>query len=124
MKERILLGFGARLAAFRRQRGLTQAKLGQAVGVSQRIVAYYETESSQPPGALLADRARALNVSADELLGLTPVVDQTPPKLARIRKRLRKVESLSVADQRTVLKLVDALHVARLHEHSTRTTRG
>jgi DNA-binding transcriptional regulator YiaG len=32
-------------------RGLTQAELGKAVGVSRRLIAYYETESQQPPGA-------------------------------------------------------------------------
>jgi hypothetical protein len=32
---------------------------------------------------------------------------------ARIRKRLRQVEELPPADQRTILKLVDALVVSR-----------
>jgi transcriptional regulator with XRE-family HTH domain len=119
MKERTVEGFGERLAALRQRRGLTQAELGRAVGVSQRVVAYYETESTQPPGALLVDLARALKVSADELLGLRPMSEKTPPKTARLLKRLRKVAELPPADQRTVLKLIDALHESR-----TRTRRA
>jgi transcriptional regulator with XRE-family HTH domain len=118
MKARTMQSFGARLVALRRQRGLTQAGLGQMVGVSQRVVAYYETESRQPPGALLADLTCVLNVSSDQLLGLTSVVDKTPPKLARLRKRLQKAETLRVVDQRAILKLIDALHAVRLHERA------
>jgi transcriptional regulator with XRE-family HTH domain len=72
MKEKTLVGFGRRLATVRQGQGLTQAELGKAVGVSQRVIAYYETESQQSPGALLAELAQALRVSTDELLGLKP----------------------------------------------------
>ncbi len=81
MKERTVEGFGERLAAIRKDRGLTQAQLGEMVGVSNRVIAYYETESGQPPGALLVDLCRALRVSADELLGIKP------PKEPKNRKR-------------------------------------
>jgi len=73
MKERILEGFGPRLAELRQARGLTQAELCKRVDASQRVIAYYENEEAQPPGALLADLAIALQASADELLGLKPV---------------------------------------------------
>jgi hypothetical protein len=72
-----------------------------------------ERDGAQPPGALLAKLARTLEVSADELLGLKPGKETTSRKQARLRKRLRKVEQLPPADQRTVLKFVDALHTAR-----------
>lgn len=110
--------FGKRLAALRGARGLTQVELGAAVGLSQRAVAYYEGEGGQPPGAILVDLARALKVTTDELLGVVPTTEKTPPKIARLLKKLQKIAELPVADQRTVLKLVDALHASRL-----RTTR-
>ena len=97
----------------RRQRGLTQAELGKLVDVSQRVMAYYEADGAQPPGALLADLARALKVSADELLGLKLATDEPSPKTARLLKRLRKIEELPAVDQRTVLKLLGGLHESR-----------
>ena len=73
------------------------------------MIAYYEGHSAQPPGALLVDLARALRVSADELLGLAPTTAKTSPKTARLLKRLQRIEELTPADQRAVLKLVDAM---------------
>jgi transcriptional regulator with XRE-family HTH domain len=109
VKERTLEGFGQRLASIRKGRGLTQTQLGKAVGVSQRVIAYYESDGAQPPGPLLVEFSRVLRVSADELLGIKPFKDKTSPKTARLLKRLRKVENLPLADQRAVFKLVDAL---------------
>jgi transcriptional regulator with XRE-family HTH domain len=113
MKERTLEGFGPRLAELRMSRGLTQAELGTKVGASQRVIAYYESHEAQPPGAMLVDLAKALKVSADELLGLKAVKEKTSPKQARLLKRLQQVEKLPPADQRAVLKFVDALVASR-----------
>ena len=109
VKERTVAGFGRRLTQIRRSRGLTQAELGTAVGVSERVIAYYEQDGAQPPGAMLSELARTLRVSADELLGLKPVKDKTTPKTARLLKRLQRIELLSPADQRAVLKYLDTL---------------
>lgn len=109
MKERTLEGFGDRLAALRQAKGMTQQELGTAVDVSQRVIAYYESDGAQPPGAMLVDLARALGITADELLGMAPMREKTSPKTARLLKRLRRIEELPPADQRAVLKLVDAM---------------
>jgi transcriptional regulator with XRE-family HTH domain len=109
MKERTLEGFGDRLAEIRQSRCLTQAELAQAVGVSRRVIAYYEHEDAQPPGAMLVDLAKALRVSTDELLGLKLPKEKRSPRTARLLKRLQKVEQLPTTDQRVVLKLVDGL---------------
>ena len=107
MKERTLDGFGDRLAELRQRRGLTQTALGEAVGVSKRVIAYYEADNAQPPGAMLVDLARTLRVSADELLGLAPLRDTPSPKVARLLKRVERLADLPDAEQRAVLKVVD-----------------
>ncbi len=109
MKERAVDGFGARLAALRQSRGLSQEALAAEVGVSRRVIAYYEARDAQPPGALLGTLARALKSSSDALLGLAPIAHKTAPKTARLLKRLQRIEELPPADQRAVLKLVDAM---------------
>ena len=115
MKKRTVEGFGERLAAIRKDRGLTQAQLGEMVGVSNRVIAYYETESGQPPGALLVDLCRALRVSADELLGIEPPKEPKNPKLARLMNRLKRVAELPPAQQRAVLQHIEGL----LHSQKT-----
>jgi transcriptional regulator with XRE-family HTH domain len=109
MKERTLTGFGVRLTALRQARGLTQEELGAAVGVSNRMIAYYERDGAQPPGAMLVDLAQVLRCSTDALLGVTAVGATLAPKTARLLKRLQRIEELPPADQRAVPKLVDAM---------------
>ncbi len=90
------------------------------VGVSQCVIAYYERADAQPPGAMLGSLAQALHVSVEEVLGTSQVADKTRPRTARLLKRLRKIEDLPAGDQRTVLKLLDALHAARARTSGTR----
>lgn len=113
MKERTLEGFGERLVQIRQSRGMTQVELGEAVGASNRVIAYYEQEDAQPPGAMLVDLAKALRVSTDELLGLKPMREKRSPRTARLLKRLQKIEELPLTDQRAVLKVLDGLLVVR-----------
>lgn len=110
MKARTGEGFGPRLTQIRKGRGISQEALGQAVGVSQRVIAYYEADDAQPPGPMLADLARALKVTTDELLGVEPVRDDiASPRAARLLSRLREVADLSPQDQRAVITFVEAL---------------
>jgi transcriptional regulator with XRE-family HTH domain len=123
VKGRALDGFGKRLAAIRRAQGLTQDELGKLVAVSKRVIAYYEQEDAQPPGAMLVDLARALRISADELLGLKPAREKSSPKTARLLKRLQKIEKLPPSDQRAILKFVDALTKSRTQGSNGATAR-
>jgi hypothetical protein len=72
------------------------------------MVTCREFDNAQSLAAVLVHPVQALRVSTHELLGVKPFKDGTPPKTARLLKRLKKVEALPVAD-RAVLKLVDAL---------------
>jgi len=92
---------------------MTQEESGDAVGVSNRVIAYYEADDAQPPGAMLVDLAKTLRVTSDELLGLKRVKTEASSKSARLLKRLQQVEKLPAADQRAVLKFVDALVSSR-----------
>lgn len=116
MKERVLEGFGPRLAQLRKSRGLTQAELGEKVGLSNRMVAHYEREDAQPPGPILPDLARALGVTTDELLGVQPIKETVPPKTARLLKRVQKIEQLPRSEQKAVLRVLDAL----IERHETK----
>src|SRR5437660_1323524 len=86
--------FGPRLASLRKTAGYTQQQLADEIKVSRRMVAYYETESEHPPANLLADLARALNVSVDELLGLSNVrrIKQRSAMSSRLERRLKQIE--------------------------------
>ena len=102
--------FGERLAGLRKAAGFTQIELAAELGVSQRMVAYYESPAATPPANLLPQIAAALGVSIDELFGMGAkrrLVKQDGD--SRLRRRLLAIEKLDVAEKRQVLQVIDAL---------------
>ncbi len=61
-------GFGQRLAAVRRQQGLTQQVVADRAGVHVTNIRRYEAGKAAPTVHILRNLAIALNVSADALL--------------------------------------------------------
>jgi transcriptional regulator with XRE-family HTH domain len=101
--------FGLRLVAFRRAAALTQSKLGAACGMSQRMIAHYETRGALPPGHVLTKLAEALAVSVDELVGNRPPkpVSTRTQTSRRILRRLQQMEKLPLKDKRELLAIID-----------------
>lgn len=100
--------FGERLAALRKSAGYTQVEFAQEVGISQRMVAYYEGPEAHPPAHLLADMARVLGISTDELLGHTPLRRAKRTGASRLERRLQQLEKLTPQEKRQALQLLDA----------------
>jgi len=103
---------GDRIRRFRKAKGLTQTELGEIAGISQRLMTYYETQGGTPSADLLSRLAEALDVSADVLLGRERAGDpreSLPPETLRLWRRLRRIEEIPLQDQKTVLKMIDAL---------------
>lgn len=101
--------FGERLAQLRKGAGYTQHQLAAEIGSTRRKIAYYESESEHPPANLLADLARVLNVSIDELLGVgasrkTAKVISISPRLER---RMRQIENLGPKAKQQLIGLID-----------------
>jgi transcriptional regulator with XRE-family HTH domain len=102
--------FGQRLATLRKAAGYTQQELADEVGVSRRMIAYYEGQSEHPPTTLLPALAQALQLSTDELLGLEPPAAKRTgrPRDNRLQRRLQQIESLPPEERRQLIQIVDA----------------
>ena len=108
--------FGERLADLRADRGITQRQLAEMIGSSQRAISAYETVAEYPPTAVVVEIARALKVSADELLGLrTPKATKAKqdPETRRLWKKFQQIMQLPEKDQRAVIRLVNSLVAGR-----------
>ena len=69
--------FSARLAALRRQKGLSQEQLAERIGVSRQAVSKWESAQCLPETETLAALCTALACSADTLLfGTAPAAKQ------------------------------------------------
>lgn len=69
-----------RIRDMREDQDLTQAQVGNAVGVSQRTYAYYESGQRMIPPQVLCALADFYQVSIDYLLGRTDQKTPYPPK--------------------------------------------
>jgi transcriptional regulator with XRE-family HTH domain len=106
-KSSSINNFGKKLAGLRKANGLTQAELGEKVGVSKRVIAYYEGETKYPPTHLIVPLSKALNVTTDELLGVKPTKDKSRPQSPKLQRRFRKIEELPPAQQKALLHNID-----------------
>jgi len=109
-KKSFVQDFGKRLAKMRRSKGFTQTELGDKIGVSQRVIAYYEGETTYPPTHLLIPIAKALKINIDELLGLKKA-EVSDSNHAALWRKLKKAEALSPKDRKTLADFIDALLV-------------
>ena len=110
MKQKNNTDFGNRLASLRTAKGFTQREFAQCVGVSQRMIAYYEKHAKRPPLEKLEAIAKALGITIDDLLGVAPIKKMRgAPKDAYLTRKLQQVQKLSKSDQKIVVNMIDAL---------------
>lgn len=99
---------GNRLRDLRLQRGMTQVELAQELGIMQSAISDYEKGIVRVHAALVAALAKALKVSADELLGLKEPKENGHTKDRRFVRRLDKIDRLTKRDRQTLLGTIDA----------------
>lgn len=101
---------GTRIAERRKMQDLTQAQLGELVGITQQQIASFEIGRRRIPVSALPLLAKALNVSIEDLIG-------TPAKRGgnkrgpapKIQQQLEQVSQLPRAKQRMVSDVLDSL---------------
>lgn len=99
--------FGRRLASIRKEAGYSQRALAKALGISHRMVAYYEGQTEHPPAALLPDLARLFGITADELLGITRPRAAKPGPKSKLERQLDAIKTLPRSQQQFVRKFLD-----------------
>ena len=108
-KETTAINFGKRLARLRKARGLTQQQLGDRIGVSRRVIAYYEGETKYPPAHLIVPLSKSLNITADQLLGVNKDKEIVDHRLAALWRKLKVLETFSDKEKKAVLQYVEVI---------------
>jgi transcriptional regulator with XRE-family HTH domain len=101
---------GARVRALRDERGLTQAKLAAALGLTQSNVSAMERGDRGLTIHQAVKLARILHVTVDELLTGARSGSPTNGRRSydrRFLRRLEKIEALSKRDRQALLKNLD-----------------
>jgi transcriptional regulator with XRE-family HTH domain len=94
---------GGNLQKIRTKRGLTQKMLAEKVGLTRGAIAAYEAGRVHLTDISLIDLAKALRVSADEILGIRDSDPETRPLSRRLMKRVIIIESLPEATKRRII---------------------
>src|SRR5437016_4858102 len=79
---------GERLARLRRERGITQAELADALGLAQPNISDYERGILRLNADLILKLTGILKVSADELLGIGEPKSKRAVRNGRLARRL------------------------------------
>lgn len=100
---------GQRLQRLRKGQGYTQVELADKIGIVQNIISEYERGRLRPHAEMIVRLAQALEVTADQLLGLKPTrANGRAVTDRRFRRRLQKINALNKRDQGALLRTIDA----------------
>lgn len=124
--------FGVRLRHLRSSRGLTQIELGSILGISNRVVHYYEVQGGTPSRELIQRFALALGVTTHDLMGNAGPTGITPhdvPHTAQemvLWRKLRTIQRMKPEHRRAILRAIDRLiaQPARAEQISPRRARS
>ena len=100
--------FGKRLAALRKERGLTQAQLANKL-ITVKAVDHYERRARNPSIEFVKKAAGVLGVRAADLVDDAPRSRGTPGPPSAFEERLEKLRRLPKKQQELVLKMLDGV---------------
>lgn len=101
---------GAHIALLRKARGMTQAELARALGVSQQAVFAYELGERRVSVLILLKLAKIFGISLESLVEMTP---EKRPRNQRLSpgalRHAERLQRLSKTRQRFVIRIIDVL---------------
>jgi transcriptional regulator with XRE-family HTH domain len=100
---------GARIAQLRKDAGLSQQAVADALELPQQTFANYEVARARPPVSMLPVLAELFGVSVDELLGLHKNGAGKRGPTPLLQKQIERLNRLPKAQQKVVLKMLDGV---------------
>nr|WP_298722851.1 helix-turn-helix transcriptional regulator [uncultured Steroidobacter sp.] len=101
---------GAHVAMLRKSRGMTQAELARAIGVSQQAVFAYELGERRVSVLILTKIAKVFAVSVEDMVGMSKLPRVPKGRLSpRAMRHAERLQALSKTQQRFVIRILDVL---------------
>ena len=98
---------GKRIARLRKESGYTQADLAERIGINRVLISDYERNRIRPHYEMIIRLALALEVSADELLGIKASKGNGKKPALKILRRMKQIETLPESQQKALFKTID-----------------
>lgn len=104
---------GRHVSSLRKTKGMTQAELARAIGVSQQAVFAYELGDRRISVLVLAKIANAFTVPVEKLIGMAQPARAPKRRLSpRAARHAERLQALPRTQQRFVVRILDVLEDA------------
>lgn len=100
---------GTRIAEHRKAQDLTQAQLGELIGITQQQIASFEIGRRRIPVSALPLLAKALNISIENLIDTPTKAASKRGPAPKIQQQLERVSALPKARQRVIAEVLDSM---------------
>ena len=101
---------GSRIAQLRKQSGITQVQLAEALDLSQAAITAYESGARRVPVSMLPALARILGVSVEELIGEQPsVAARKRGPAPKLQQQLERISALPKSKQKFVMQVLETV---------------
>lgn len=104
--ERFFKAMGTRIAQARKDQGLTQQQVADALGIAQQTLAHYESGRLRLPASMLPTLAQMLGLTVDELLGQERPKGKRGPT-PRLQQQIDRISHLPKTKQLFVMEMLD-----------------
>ena len=100
---------GARIAQLRKDAGLSQQAIADALEIAQQTYANYEVARARPAVSMLPTLSQLFGVSVDELLGLHKNGPGKRGPTPLLQKQIERLNRLPKAQQKVVMQMLDGV---------------
>ena len=100
---------GERVAALRKQQGITQVQLAGTLDVSQQTMQAYEVGRRRIPVSALPVLARTLAVTLEDLMGEPATKAQKRGPTPKLAQHMEKISQLPRTQQQFVMRMLDTV---------------
>lgn len=101
---------GAYVTTLRKSRGMTQAELARAIGVSQQCVFAWEIGDRRISVLVLAKLSKIFSTSVENIVGLSNPLPMRKGLLSpRCVRHAERLQALTKTQQRFVIRIIDVL---------------
>jgi transcriptional regulator with XRE-family HTH domain len=99
--------FGQRLSGLRREKGMTQAELATALGITGKLVDYYERRAPNPSLRFVKKVAAFFDVTPGYFLADSTTTKVRPGPKSRLDVRVAEIKKLPPKKQELAIKMLD-----------------
>ena len=99
----------ARIVFLRKEAGLSQQAVADALEIAQQTYANYEVARARPAVSMLPTLSRLFGVSVDELLGLHKNGPGKRGPTRLLQKQIERLNRLPKAQQKVVMQMLDGV---------------